>query len=136
MTVERYPHVTRVSTRWHDNDVYGHVNNVEYYAVFDTVINEFLIREGGLDIPRAGRRPLRRVAVRVHAAFAFPEVIVAGLGVSRLGLERATGSRCTSERATPAAEMWFVRIRRPRESSAGGDTNGRARRLERLRVGV
>jgi acyl-CoA thioester hydrolase len=39
-----------ITTRWADNDVYGHVNNVEYYAYFDTAINTWLIREGGLDI--------------------------------------------------------------------------------------
>ncbi|MBZ0141996.1 MAG: hypothetical protein K8F56_00340, partial [Rhodocyclaceae bacterium] len=45
-----YPHFLAIPTRWMDNDVYGHVNNVVYYAYFDTVINEYLIREGGLDI--------------------------------------------------------------------------------------
>ena len=45
-----YPHFLAIPTRWMDNDVYGHVNNVVYYAYFDTVINESLIREGGLDI--------------------------------------------------------------------------------------
>ena len=45
-----YPHWLSIPTRWQDNDVYGHVNNVEYYAFFDTVINEYLISAGGLDI--------------------------------------------------------------------------------------
>ena len=48
--MEGYPHVREITTRWKDNDVYGHVNNVEYYSYFDTVINEYLIAEGGLDI--------------------------------------------------------------------------------------
>jgi Zn-dependent alcohol dehydrogenase len=43
-------HFLDVPTRWHDNDVYGHVNNVDYYAFFDTVINRWLVEEGGLDI--------------------------------------------------------------------------------------
>ena len=47
---DEYPHVLALGTRWKDNDVYGHVNNVEYYSYFDTVINAYLIREGGLDI--------------------------------------------------------------------------------------
>ena len=47
-----YPHLLEIPTRWRDNDVYGHVNNVEYYAFFDTVINAWLIEEGGLDIHR------------------------------------------------------------------------------------
>jgi acyl-CoA thioester hydrolase len=45
-----YPHHLAITLRWKDNDVYGHVNNVEYYSFFDTVINDFLIRSGGLDI--------------------------------------------------------------------------------------
>ena len=45
-----YPHVEVVTTRWVDNDVYGHVNNAHYYAYFDSVINLYLIAEGGLDI--------------------------------------------------------------------------------------
>ena len=44
------PHHLAIPTRWADNDIYGHVNNVEFYAFFDTVINRWLIDEGGLDI--------------------------------------------------------------------------------------
>ena len=44
-----YPWTTAIPTRWMDNDVYGHVNNVEYYSYFDTVINRYLIDEGGLN---------------------------------------------------------------------------------------
>src|SRR3569832_2468285 len=47
-----YPHHLAITLRWKDNDVYGHVNNVEYYSFFDTVINDFLITKGGLDIHR------------------------------------------------------------------------------------
>jgi acyl-CoA thioester hydrolase len=45
-----YKRLTSIQTRWNDNDVYGHVNNVVYYAYFDTIINEVLITEGKLDI--------------------------------------------------------------------------------------
>ncbi len=45
-----YRHFLPIATRWKDNDVYGHVNNVEYYSYFDTVINTYLIADGGLDI--------------------------------------------------------------------------------------
>ena len=45
-----FPHLLEIPTRWHDNDIYGHVNNVDYYAFFDTAINQYLISEGGLDI--------------------------------------------------------------------------------------
>ncbi len=50
---EHYRYFSRISTRWMDNDIYGHINNVHYYSFFDTVANEFLIREGGLDIQSA-----------------------------------------------------------------------------------
>ena len=47
---ERFAFFSRIATRWMDNDVYGHVNNVVYYSYFDTVINKYLIERGGLDI--------------------------------------------------------------------------------------
>ena len=47
---ESYRHFHRITTRWMDNDAYGHVNNVVYYSWFDTVVNEYLIRQGVLDI--------------------------------------------------------------------------------------
>ena len=49
-TRERYKHFQAIPTRWIDNDLYGHVNNVRYYEYFDTVINKYLIDAGGLDI--------------------------------------------------------------------------------------
>jgi acyl-CoA thioester hydrolase len=55
-----YPHFLSIPTRWLDNDVYGHVNNVQYYAFFDTVINRWLIEEGGLDIQRGPNAVSRR----------------------------------------------------------------------------
>ena len=45
-----YPHIEKLTTRWHDNDVYGHINNVAYYGFFDTAVNNYLIRSGVLDI--------------------------------------------------------------------------------------
>jgi acyl-ACP thioesterase len=50
---DRYPHFLTVPTRWMDNDVYGHVNNVVYYSYFDTVVNEYLSRSGVPDIERS-----------------------------------------------------------------------------------
>ena len=49
-TRDGFRHFLTIPTRWMDNDVYGHVNNVTYYSYFDTVINQYLISEGGLDI--------------------------------------------------------------------------------------
>jgi acyl-CoA thioester hydrolase len=81
-----YPHRLTIPTRWDDNDVYGHVNNVQYYAFFDTVINRWLIDEGGLDIhdgPVIGL--CAESACRFRAAIAFPEGVEAGLRVGKLG---------------------------------------------------
>ena len=82
----QYPHRLAIQTRWKDNDVYGHVNNVEYYSFFDTVINAWLIDEGGLDIERG---QIIGLCVESHcefkAALAFPETIEVGLRVGKLG---------------------------------------------------
>ena len=81
-----YPHFLSIPTRWMDNDIYGHVNNVVYYSYFDTVINEYLIREGGLDIH--GGEVIGICAESTcsfKASFAFPENVEAGLRVGHLG---------------------------------------------------
>ncbi len=81
-----FQHLLAVPTRWMDNDVYGHVNNVVYYSYFDTAVNQHLIASAGLDIARA---PVIGVVAetrcRFHQELSFPEVIQAGLRVRRLG---------------------------------------------------
>jgi acyl-CoA thioester hydrolase len=81
-----YPHVLTITTRWMDNDLYGHVNNVVYYSFFDTVINEYLIRKGDLDIHQG---PVIGLAIetmcRFHRALTYPEPVEAGLRVASLG---------------------------------------------------
>ena len=81
-----YPRFVDVPTRWGDNDVYGHVNNVVYYALFDTAINRHLIEVGGLDIFEG---PVIGLAVETGCTFAravrFPDALEAGLRVARLG---------------------------------------------------
>jgi acyl-CoA thioester hydrolase len=73
-------------TRWMDNDIYGHVNNVVYYAYFDTIVNGFAVEEGGLDIHQGAAIGLVvESACRYHAPLAFPAVIDAGLRVDSLG---------------------------------------------------
>ena len=80
-----YPHFLTIPTRWKDNDVYGHVNNVVYYSYFDTVINAYLIREGGLDIHDAAVIGVcAESACRFRDSFAFPEPVEAGLRVGEL----------------------------------------------------
>lgn len=80
-----YRHFLSIPTRWMDNDVYGHVNNVVYYSYFDTVINEYLIREGGLDIQGPVVGYCVESLCRYHRAIAFPETIDAGLRLGKMG---------------------------------------------------
>lgn len=83
---DEYPHVLPIPTRWNDNDVYGHVNNVEYYGYFDTVINHWLINEGGLDIHDGETVGFCvESSCRYHAPIAFPETVEAALRVGELG---------------------------------------------------
>lgn len=85
-TRDRYGHFMPIQTRWNDNDVYGHVNNMVFYGYFDSVVSGFLVTHGGLDIEKA---PVIGVVVeslcRYHHPISFPEVIDAGLRVGRLG---------------------------------------------------
>jgi acyl-CoA thioester hydrolase len=124
---EDYPHQLAIPTRWNDNDVYGHVNNVEYYGYFDTLINDYLIRAGGLDI-HAG--PVIGLCAESHctfrAALAFPETVIAGLRVGHLGRTsvRYEVGLFGDGAGEPAAEGWFVHVfvdrerRRPAEIPA------------------
>ena len=81
-----YKHTLPIQTRWRDNDVYGHVNNVVYYEYFDTVINRWLIDEGGLDVARG---PAIGLCVESRCQYlrpvAFPDSLAAGLRVVHLG---------------------------------------------------
>jgi acyl-CoA thioester hydrolase len=123
-----YPHFAAIPTRWMDNDVDGHVNNVVYYAYFDTVINRYLIAEGGLDIARGAAIGLcveSRCTYR--KAIAFPDDVDAGLRVAKLGRSSVTYEigifARDDERA--AAEGSFVHVfvdRAARTSVAIPDT--------------
>ena len=117
--MEGYPHQRAISTRWKDNDVYGHVNNVEYYSFFDTVINEYLITEGGLDI--AGGAVIGLCAeshCSYHGTLAFPGVVEAGLRAGHLG--RSSVRYEIALRAGGAEELaatgWFVHVFVDRET--------------------
>ena len=75
-----------IGTRWGDNDAYGHVNNVVYYAWFDTVVNRVLVSDGGLDIAHGDAIGLCvESGCRYHAPVAYPEDVTVGLRVGRLG---------------------------------------------------
>ncbi len=75
-----------ITTRWADNDIYGHVNNVVYYEWFDSAANRYLIEEGGLDIADAGIVGyVVNSGCQYHSPVTYPERIEAGLRVDRLG---------------------------------------------------
>ena len=111
--MEGYPHRRAIPTRWNDNDVYGHVNNVEYYAFFDTVINEYLIAEGGLDIAAGD---VIGVCAESHCTYhggvTFLETVEAGLRVGHLGRSSVRYEiALRREGATElAATGWFVHV--------------------------
>ncbi|WP_263146143.1 thioesterase family protein [Pseudomonas sp. RIT-PI-AD] len=81
-----YSHYETLTTRWHDNDLYGHVNNVVYYSYFDSAVNAYLIARGGLDIHEG---PVVGFVVSsscdYFASVAFPERLDVGLRVGKLG---------------------------------------------------
>ncbi|MBN9463547.1 MAG: acyl-CoA thioesterase, partial [Burkholderiales bacterium] len=81
-----FRHFLPITTRWMDNDVYGHVNNVVYYSYFDTVVNRYLIEHGALDIHQGSVIGLVvETACHYFAPMAFPDLVHAGLRVTRLG---------------------------------------------------
>ena len=75
-----------MTTRWMDNDAYGHANNVIYYSWFDTAVNAYLIEQGVLDIAHGETIGLV-VETQCHyfAPLAFPQTVEAGIRVARLG---------------------------------------------------
>ena len=75
-----------IGTRWSDNDLYGHVNNVVYYSWFDTAVNGLLIARGALDIHAGGMIGLViETQCNYFAPLAFPEPVVAGIRVAHIG---------------------------------------------------
>lgn len=85
-TRSNYKQFYPITTRWMDNDYYGHVNNVTYYSYFDTAANRYLIEAGGLDLETA-----QVIGVVVNSGctykspVAYPQMLEAGLRVNRLG---------------------------------------------------
>src|SRR5829696_2134383 len=114
-----YPHFLSVPTRWMDNDVYGYVNNVIYYSYFDTVVNEYLIRSGVLDIESS---PIIGLVVETQCRFfkslTFPDTVHAGLRVACLGRSsvRYEIGLFRNEDKTAAAQGHFVHVYVERES--------------------
>ena len=109
--MQRYPHRRTITTRWMDNDVYGHVNNVQYYSYFDTVINEYLIAEGGLDI---GAGDVIGLCAESHCAFH---------GAARVP-GHGRGVACASPTSGRSSVRYEIALRREGAAELGGRRAG------------
>lgn len=125
-TLKDYTHFLDIPTRWSDNDVYGHINNAVYYLYFDTVVNEYLIKKGLLDIETSD---IIGLVVKTNCDYfapaSFPDTIKAGLRVANLGNSSVTYEiglfRNDEEEACAQGQFTHVyvdkRFRRPVELS-------------------
>jgi len=110
---DAYPFFSRITTRWMDNDVYGHINNVVYYSFFDTAVNGYLIERGALDI-QAGA--VIGLVVETHCNFfaplQFPQFVEAGVRVAHVGTSsvRYEIGLFADEVPTCAASGHFVHV--------------------------
>lgn len=108
-----------ITTRWMDNDVYGHVNNVVYYSWFDTAVNAHLIEQGVLDIERG---PVIGLVIETQcnyfAPLAFPQTIEAGIRVAHLGTSsvRYEVGLFAAGEALTAAKGHFIHVYVDRET--------------------
>lgn len=81
-----YNHFINIDTRWMDNDLYGHVNNVVYYSYFDTIVNNFLIEHASFDIHKGTQIGLMlNSQCHYFSSVAFPDKLVGAFGVNRIG---------------------------------------------------
>jgi acyl-CoA thioester hydrolase len=117
---ENYFAFKPITTRWMDNDAYGHVNNVTYYSYFDTAANCYLIEEGGLDIENGSVIGfVVNSGCNYNSPIAYPEKIEAGLRVDRLGNSSVTyGLAIFKEgESQAAAQGHFVHVFVDRETN-------------------
>ena len=103
-----------IGTRWSDNDLYGHVNNVVYYSWFDTAVNGLLIERGALDIHAGGLIGLVvETGCNYFAPLAFPEPVTAGIRVAHVGASSVryeVGLFPADERLPCAAKGHFIHV--------------------------
>lgn len=108
-----YPFGIEIPTRWMDNDVYGHVNNVHYYSFFDTVIAHYLIEEGGLNMASDAVVGFAvESQCQYRRAIQFPDVVEARLRIGKIGNSsvRYEIGIFTASHAEPAAVGYFVHV--------------------------
>ena len=120
LSLSDFPHVGDITTRWMDNDVYGHVNNVVYYSFFDTVVNGYLVAEGALDIAQSGVIGLVvETQCNYFKPVAFPDKVRAGLRVAHIGNSsvRYEVGIFRNDETQAAAQGHFVHVYVDRASS-------------------
>jgi acyl-CoA thioester hydrolase len=108
-----FPHFLAIPTRWMDNDVYGHVNNVNYYSFFDTAVNRFLIERGVLDIHEGQVVGfVVETSCSYFSSIAFPDTVHVGVRVAKLGNSsvRYELALYRNDEALPAAAGHFVHV--------------------------
>ena len=133
-----YPHTRAITTRWMDNDAYGHVNNVVSYSYFDTVVNTYLIESGALDIAAS---PVIGLVVETgchyFASLTYPETVTAALRVAHIGRSsvRYEIALFSVGSASAAAQGHFVHVYVDRETRRPAELPDVLRRaLDALRV--
>ncbi len=102
-----------IQTRWMDNDIYGHMNNVVHYSLFDTAVNGWLIEQGTLDLHGGDQIGLVvETGCRYFAEMAFPDVVTAGIRVAKLGNSsvRYEVGLFRNDQDVAAAEGFFVHV--------------------------
>ena len=114
-----YKHILPLQTRWADNDIYGHVNNVAYYGYFDTIVNEYLIASGALDIHDGAVIGLVvETGCKYFAPLEFPQKLDGALRVARIGNSSVRYELAIFKQGddAPAAEGHFVHVYVDRET--------------------
>jgi len=119
-----YPHHQQITTRWMDNDAYGHVNNVHFLSYFDTVVNTYLIGRGALDIQKS---PVIGLVVETQcqylAPITYPETVTAGVRVAHMGRSsvRYEIALFAGDSESAAAQGHFVHVYVDRETRRPAD---------------
>lgn len=121
-----------ITTRWMDNDIYGHMNNVVHYSLFDTAVNGWLIEREALDIHAGDQIGLVvETGCRYFSELAFPDVVTAGLRVAKLGgssVRYEVGLFRNAEELA-AAEGFFIHVYVDRQSRRPKPLNPRLRQV-------
>jgi acyl-CoA thioester hydrolase len=133
-----FPHVTEITTRWMDNDVYGHVNNVIYYSYFDTAVNRFLIDHAQLDIHGGdGVYFVVESGCSYFSPIAFPDILHIGVRVARIGTSsvRYELGVFRNNETSACAEGHFVHVYVDRHAGRSIPIPDASRRILDLMVG-